>query len=256
VITPQAHDLGAYLAAGLEPEKILAEHFGRDSGFSRGRDAVLSVADHSYGLLPALPFAGANVPLAAGAALALRGGSSIVLILLDESFLSSGDAHEGLNFAAVLGLPLVVVVEEASRHAGSPSAQPVSVVDRAAAYGIPGVRVDGSDALAVFFATGELAARCRAGLGPSIVHASLGEFQVSGSRQWKRLDGRGRLAAFLRDEGIMNEEQRADLERAVERDVALAADWAEAERMPSGATSQVVYATASAVSARPVMDGR
>jgi TPP-dependent pyruvate/acetoin dehydrogenase alpha subunit len=253
---PQSRDLGAYLAAGLQPKRILAQHFGRESGFTGGRDGALSVGDLTHGLLPTLPFAGVNIPIAAGAALAMKSSTSIALTFLDESYISSGDAHEGLNFAAVLHLPLVVVVEGSSPDLGSATPRSVNIADRAAAYGISAQRADGCDPLAVFFAAGEAVARARAGLGPAIVHASVVESRADGTLSSSRLDGLSRLAAFLKDEGIMSEEQRADLERAIEQDAALAADWAEAERMPSETTSQVNYAQADAVSARPARHGR
>ena len=256
VIVPQAEDLGAYLAAGLQPERILAQHFGREAGFTNGRDGALSVGDLSHGLLPTLPFVGANVPLACGAALALRGGTAIALTFLDESYISSGDAHEGLNFAAVLRLPLVVIVQGSLVTSASPIASPAGITERAEAYGIHVQRVDGDDPLAVFFAAGEAVAGARSGLGPAIVHARASELGGDNSRSASRLDGLTRLAAFLRDEGIMSEEQRAELERAVEQDVALAADWAEAERMPSEASGPVVFAQAGAIEARPATDGR
>jgi pyruvate dehydrogenase E1 component alpha subunit/2-oxoisovalerate dehydrogenase E1 component len=167
---------GWALARGVPAADLFAELMGRDAPLNGGRggSAYLSSADH--GFLGENSIVGAGVPIAAGAAMAARhhGDCSVSVVAIGEGALNQGAVHEALNLAAVLDLPLVVVVENNVYSELTPIRDMVRVEPlsrRADAYGLPGVTVEGRDPWAVRDAVGEAVDRARAGQGPSLVEA-------------------------------------------------------------------------------------
>src|SRR5207253_7592099 len=153
-----------------------AELFGRIDGYCRGKGGSMHMVDVSLGILGANGIVGAGVPIATGAATAirLRGDDQVVACFFGDGAANIGAFHEGINLAATWRLPVVFVCENnlyaqftaQSLHAATPD---LSV--RGAAYGIPGISVDGNDVLAVSEVTGAAVARARAGEGPTLIEA-------------------------------------------------------------------------------------
>jgi TPP-dependent pyruvate/acetoin dehydrogenase alpha subunit len=149
---------------------------GRESPLCGGRagSAYLSSPDH--GLLGENSIVAAGLPIAVGAALAARfaGDGSVSVVSLGDGALNQGGAHEALNMAGVMGLPLVTVVENNGWAELTPAGAMVAtetLAERAAIYGMPGARIDGNDPTAVEAAVSEAVARARAGQGPSLIEA-------------------------------------------------------------------------------------
>lgn len=171
-LTHRGH--GQALAKGVSARSLMAELFGKETGCCKGRGGSLHVGDFSVGTLPAIAIVGASSPIAAGMAFAFKMHKQrrIVCNFFGDGTVNEGDWHEAVNLAAIWSLPVVFVCEN-NLYGVSTHITDVTLTkhisDRAAAYGIPGVTVNGNDAIAVHEAVGEAAERARNGKGPTLV---------------------------------------------------------------------------------------
>src|SRR6266566_3110122 len=174
VLAPLHRDLGAHLWRGLEPWQVMASFMGKATSPTGGRDGTLHYGRldlNIYNLPSHIP---ANYPVAIGMAFAAqyRGEDRVALAFCGDGSTSRGDWHESLNIASVLKLPAVFVIENNQFAYSTPlrlQTASATFAEKAAAYGMPGVKVDGTDVLAMHDATAEAVARARAGDGPSLV---------------------------------------------------------------------------------------
>jgi TPP-dependent pyruvate/acetoin dehydrogenase alpha subunit len=175
-ITSTHRGHGHCIARGARLDAMMAELLAKETGYCRGRGGSMHIADVATGNLGANGIVAGGVPIAAGAALAvkLRHGSEVVVSFFGDGAVNEGAWHEGTNLAAIWDLPVVFVCEN-NQYGMSMSVARASKVDRlsarAAAYGIPGVTVDGNDPQAVYDAVADAVHRARAGQGPSLVEA-------------------------------------------------------------------------------------
>jgi len=165
---------GHALAKGMEPRYLIAELFARATGCCRAKGGSMHVGDVSVGMLPAIAIVGANVPIAAGVALAARMQRSdrVAICFFGDGAANEGAWHEGLNVAAIWDLPVIFVCENNLYAASTPVSLAFkieNIADRAAGYGLPGVVVDGNDVLAVYQASREAIERARQGGGPTLI---------------------------------------------------------------------------------------
>jgi TPP-dependent pyruvate/acetoin dehydrogenase alpha subunit len=165
---------GHAIAKGLEPKHILAEILARGTGCCRGRGGSMHIGDITKGMLPALAIVAAGIPIAAGIALSfrLRGVPRVAVSFFGDGATNEGAFHEGLNLAAVWRLPAVFICENNLYGVStriSSTALVENLSDRAAAYGMPGVTVDGNSVLDVHAAAAEAVERARNGDGPALV---------------------------------------------------------------------------------------
>lgn len=150
---------GWVLARGVDPADLLGEIMGRESALNGGRagSAYLSAVDHAF--YGENSIVGAGVPIALGLGLACKssGDGTVPLVSIGDGAMNQGNVHEALNMASVLKVPLILVVENNGYAEMTPSSMLTAVpaAQRAAAYGIPGVEVDGNDPVAVFRAVAE-----------------------------------------------------------------------------------------------------
>lgn len=171
-VTYRGH--GHAIARGLEIESLFAEIMGRSSGCCRGVGGSMHFTDFSRGLIGAFAIVGAGLPVAVGAALSakLRGEDRVALTFFGDGTTNIGTFHEALNMAAVWKAPVVFVVENNLYGEYSPLRETTPIDDlaqRAGAYDIPGVIVDGQDVEAAHAAVATAVARARAGDGPSLL---------------------------------------------------------------------------------------
>jgi acetoin:2,6-dichlorophenolindophenol oxidoreductase subunit alpha len=175
-ITSTHRGHGHCIARGARLDAMMAELLAKETGYCRGRGGSMHIADVATGNLGANGIVAGGVPIASGAALAvrLRGGSEVVVSFFGDGAVNEGAWHEGVNLAAIWDLPVVFVCEN-NQYGMSMSVARASKVERlsirAAAYGIPGVTVDGNDPQAVHDAVAEAVSLARAGQGPSMVEA-------------------------------------------------------------------------------------
>ena len=172
VSTHRGH--GHAIAKGHEPRLMMAELFGRNTGYCHGRGGSMHVASRAVRNLGANGIVAGGLGIAAGAAMAIRqrNGSEIVLAFCSDGSSANGMWHEAMNLAAIWDLPVIFVLENNQYAVSTPirsSARVDHLSERASAYGMPGLTVDGNDAVVVFGAMQEPIRRARAGEGPSLV---------------------------------------------------------------------------------------
>lgn len=164
------------IAKGADIRRMMAEILGRADGCCRGMGGSMHIADIGAGNYGANGIVGACIPLATGVALAIKKDKSgkVMLVFFGDGASNQGVFHESLNIAALWNLPIVYVCENNLYGMSTCVAKTVSVPDiaqRAQAYGIPGVIVDGNDVPAVMDAVLEAADRARSGGGPTLIEA-------------------------------------------------------------------------------------
>ena len=182
--THRPHHLAIAHGVGLRP--MTAEIFGRETGLGRGRGGHMHLFD------PSTHFSCSGIiaeglPPALGQAFAFQrqGNARVAVAVTGEGAANQGAFHESLNLAALWQLPVVIVVEDNDWGISVPRSQSTSIAsnaDRAAAYGMPGVRVEGNSVEAVYEAAGEAIARARSGGGPSLI-------EVHTLRLWGHFEG-------------------------------------------------------------------
>jgi 2-oxoisovalerate dehydrogenase E1 component alpha subunit len=257
---PYYRDLGVVLVAGMTPYEIFLGLFAKaDDPTSGGRQMPAHWSSRRLGIISGSSPIGTQIPHAAGIAYAVkyRGEDAVVASWFGEGATSEGDWHEGLNFAGIHRLPVVFICEN-NRYAisveQSKQMAVANVADRAAAYGFPGVVVDGNDVLACFAAMNEAVARARSGQGPTLIECKTYRFQPHTSddddRSYRsreevekaRLhDPVSRFATYLtehdlaRDEEIssMAEEVKAELDDSIDK------AWNAADPDPATLTRHV-----------------
>ncbi|PKN30062.1 MAG: pyruvate dehydrogenase (acetyl-transferring) E1 component subunit alpha [Deltaproteobacteria bacterium HGW-Deltaproteobacteria-20] len=173
-ITSTHRGHGHCIAKGADVGRMFAEFFGRIDGYCRGRGGSMHIADVKTGNLGANGIVGGGLPIAVGAALSIKrlGRKDVALCFFGDGANNEGAFHEALNIASVWKLPVVFVCEN-NKYGMSTSTERstavANVADRASAYAMPGVTVDGNDFKAVAEASFAATERARAGDGPSLI---------------------------------------------------------------------------------------
>jgi acetoin:2,6-dichlorophenolindophenol oxidoreductase subunit alpha len=172
VSTHRGH--GHAIAKGHDPRLMMAELFGKETGYCHGRGGSMHVASRSIRNLGANGVVAGGLGIATGSALAIkqRGGSEVVVAFCSDGASANGMWHESMNLAAIWDLPVIFVLENNQYAVSTPirdSARVEHLSSRAAGYGMPGVTVDGNDAAIVYGAMQEPLRRARAGEGPSLL---------------------------------------------------------------------------------------
>jgi pyruvate dehydrogenase E1 component alpha subunit len=152
----------------------MAEILGKRTGYCKGKGGSMHIADFSIGMLGATAVVGAGIPIATGAGLSikLRKTDQVVACFFGEGASNQGTFHEGINMAAIWKLPVIFICENNLYAMGTRQSMVMAienVADRAVAYGIPGVVVNGNDVLAVYEAAQKAVERARKGEGPTLI---------------------------------------------------------------------------------------
>lgn len=249
LVAPMHRDLAAYLMRGIPVRQVFAQFLDREGGLTRGRDGNVHMGDPRRGVLPFISHMAASVPVAAGMALACRqrGESRVVLTFFGDGATSTGAWHEGVNFAAVLRLPLVLVLENNQYAYSTPVSRQTAArafVDKAAGYGIAGVSVDGNDVLAVYGAARQAVDRARGGGGPTLIecltmrvrgHSEADTFTYVPHALVEEWTARDPITLFerrLREEGHLSLEGDEAMQARIAREVEEGLAWAEASPEP------------------------
>lgn len=240
-ITSTHRGHGHCIAKGADVTSMLAELLGKETGYCRGRGGSMHIADVDGGNLGANGIVAGSIPIAAGAALALkqRGSDRVVVCFFGDGAANEGGFHEALNMAATWKLPVIFICE--NNHYGMSMAWSKAVAidrlsKRADAYGFPGETVDGNDILEVRGAVGEAVKRARSGEGPSFVECltyrykghSKSDKNLYRTREeiseWRDKDPTFRFARRALEEGWLDQatvdtlpdEAQQKIERAIE----------------------------------------
>jgi len=247
---------GHALAKGIPPREVMAELFGKATGCSRGRGGSMHLYAPDAGFLGTNGLVAAGIPIAAGAALAakFRGAGQVAVSFFGDGASNHGAFHEGLNLAGAWNLPAVFVCENNLYATETPlriATRNQDISSRAAAYGIPGVAMDGNDVEAVSAAAAEAIARARAGDGPTLLECRTYRFlghhegdPGTGYRSreeveaWKKRCPIALEKARLLERGEAGETALQALEQEVEATIADAVRFAEASPRPDPAEAR------------------
>jgi TPP-dependent pyruvate/acetoin dehydrogenase alpha subunit len=251
---------GHNIAKGANTAKMMAEILGRETGYCKGRGGSMHIAAFETGSLGALAVVGSGIPLAVGAGLAfkLRSEDRVAVPFTGEGGTNTGNWHEGMNMAAIWSLPVIFVLEN-NHYAVSTNVDDVIKVkdlsQRAQAYGMPGVRVDGFDAVGVYEAAAEAVARARRGEGPTLLVTECyrleghyaGEPEVYRSRTevkeyWQR-EPLGRFRRDMTQAGKVTAAELDAIDAEVRQEILDAVEFAKNSPMPDPATAmEYIYA--------------
>ncbi|MCE3550215.1 thiamine pyrophosphate-dependent dehydrogenase E1 component subunit alpha [Pseudonocardia sp. RS11V-5] len=186
---------GHCIAKGVEVKPMMAEIYGKLTGSCHGKGGSMHIADLSKGMLGANGIVGGGPPLICGRALASqkRGDGGVGVAFFGDGASNQGTTLESLNLATIWNLPAIFVAENngyAEATSSSWSVATDDIADRAAAFGMPGVIVDGFDFFAVHEAAGEAVARARAGGGPTLIEVKFTRYygHFEGDQQLYRAD--------------------------------------------------------------------
>ena len=165
---------GNCIAKGADLKLMMAELFGKSTGYCKGKGGSMHIADFQGGNLGANGIVGGGLPIAVGAGISIqnRETDQVAVCFFGDGATNQGTFHESLNLAALWKLPVIFVCENNLYGLSTPVRESISVVkisDRAMAYGIPGVSLDGNDIIAVYTAMKEAVERARAGEGPTLL---------------------------------------------------------------------------------------
>ena len=165
---------GHCIAKGADINRMMAELYGRETGYCKGKGGSMHIADFDIGMLGANGIVAGGIPIITGAAFAaqLRGAGSVAVCCFGDGASNAGSFHESINIAASWNLPIIYVCENNLWAVNTPSKASMPIDDiatRATAYGIPGIVVDGNDVLAVREVATEAVDRARNGEGPSLI---------------------------------------------------------------------------------------
>ncbi len=251
---------GHNIAKGGSVRRMMAEFLGKETGYCRGRGGSMHIADVEGRNLGANGVVAGGVPIAVGVGLSMKiqKRDEIVLSFFGDGAANLGPFHEAMNMAAIWDLPVVYICEN-NQYAMSYSVDKAFAVDkisdRAAAYGMPGVTVDGNDVMAVYEAVSEAVQRARAGEGPSLIENvtyrwrghSKSDANVYRTREeiqaWKEKDPITRFRKQLLDEEILTSEQADALIEEADAIIEDAVEFAESSPEPSlDAIEEGVYA--------------
>ncbi|MBM3263267.1 MAG: thiamine pyrophosphate-dependent dehydrogenase E1 component subunit alpha [candidate division Zixibacteria bacterium] len=249
VLVPMHRVIGAHFLRGHTPVDMMLQYYGRADAPTKGRDGNMHCGNWSKKIVGMISHLGSNIPTAAGIALAsnLQGLDVVALTYIGEGGTSIGDFHEGVNFAAVRRLPLVVIIENNRYAYSTPTDLEYAcenLIDRAEGYGIPGELIDGTDIREVYRATQTAVARARAGKGPTLIEAKcyrlLGHAQHDNAwyvdkgylEEGRRHDPVAKCARLLLDLGAVTPEELSDIDAGVAKEVDEAVEIAEKNPLP------------------------
>jgi len=251
-ITSTHRGHGHLIAKGGDLKLMMAELYGRKTGYCKGKGGSMHIADVGLGILGANGIVGGGPPIATGAALSAqyRGTDQVAVCFFGDGASNQGTFHEGLNLASIWKLPVIFVCENNFYGISMSQARHMHVADiadRAAAYDIPGVVVDGNDVLAVYEAAQEAVKRARAGEGPTLIECKTyrhrGHFEgdptVYRSKEeletWLKKDPIRRFEAKLLEMGLLTAEESKRIDSELRARVEEAVAFAEASPYPAPA---------------------
>ncbi len=262
ILSPLIRNLGSMLVKGATPLEILKQYMARDDSPTRGRELNIHFGDLERGFVGQISHLGDMVPVMAGVALSfkLRKEPRVVLVYVGDGATSTGAFHEGINFAAVQRVPMVVIVENNGYAYSTPTAKQTaaaSFADKGIGYGIPGVTADGNDVLATYEVTREAVNRARSGGGVTLIelmtyrrkghaeHDNQSYVPPGEGERWAAdNDPLDRYAARLTGEFGVVAADLAAMDARVQQEIDVATDTAERSGVPQALDAlEGVYAT-------------
>jgi TPP-dependent pyruvate/acetoin dehydrogenase alpha subunit len=243
---------GHCIAKGADLDRMMAELYGRETGYCKGKGGSMHIADFNIGMLGANGIVAGGISIITGAGLAaqLEGKGRVAVSFFGDGASCAGPFHESLNIAAAWKLPMIYVCENNLWAVNTSAEKALAVQDvaaRAAGYGIPGVIVDGNDIFAVHEAAAEAVARARAGDGPTLIECKTYRHRRHTERPtqpdirpqteidaWLKKDPIDRLVAHLQgQQGQLSDEEWKAMDDEILAKVEAAVDFAKASPFPA-----------------------
>lgn len=241
---------GHIVAKGGDLKYMMAEIFGRSTGYCKGKGGSMHIADRDKGILGANGIVGAghNIAIGAGLSAQYRNTDQVCVCFFGDASTNQGTFHESLNLAAIWRLPVIFVCENNNYGISMSQARHQAIkdiADRGAAYGVPGVVVDGNDVLAVREAAEEAIARARKGQGPTLLECKTyrwrGHFEGDAAaykpkeeqEAWLKKDPIKRFVEFMKENSIMPDEEIAAVDAQIQAEVIEAVKFAEESPFPA-----------------------
>jgi TPP-dependent pyruvate/acetoin dehydrogenase alpha subunit len=230
---------------------MMAELYGRQTGYCKGKGGSMHIADFAIGMLGANGIVAGGIAIVTGAGLAaqMEGKGGVAVSFFGDGASNAGPFHECLNIAAAWKLPMLYVCENNLYAAQTAAASTLAIGDvaaRAAGYGIPGVVVDGNDIFAVYQAASRAVERARAGGGPTLIECKTYRWRAHTERRgqpdprdkaeleaWKQRDPIADLAQRLSEQGHLDEAALEKIDRDVMAALEAAVAFAEASPFPA-----------------------
>ena len=251
-ITPLIRDLGAVLVKGIRPRDIFAQYIAKAWGPSGGKDLNIHFGDMQKGFIGPISHLGDMIPVMTGILLGgrLKNKKFVGVAYIGDGGMSTGAFHEGLNFAAVQRLPLIVIAEHNHYAYSTPTSLQTAVRDlaeKAAGYGIPAHIVDGNDVVACYEVTRHAAEYARRGGGAVLIEAKTyrrkghaehddQRYVASGEIEWWEThnDPIDRFERYLLECNVAKKEQLEEIVAGVLREIDEDCAWAESSPLPEG----------------------
>lgn len=249
-ITSTHRGHGHIIAKGGDLKFMMAELCGKATGYCKGKDGSMHIADREKGILGANGIVGAGHDIAVGAGLSVlyRGTDQVCACFFGDGSTNQGTFHEALNMASIWKLPIIFVCENnnygismsQSRHQNIKD-----VADRGVAYGIPGVAVDGNDVMAVMEAASAAVDRARKGQGPTLLECKTyrwrghfegdpGKYKPKAEQEaWLKKDPLPRFQTFLKENQFLTQEELDALDRQVTEELEAAVQFAQESPDPT-----------------------
>jgi TPP-dependent pyruvate/acetoin dehydrogenase alpha subunit len=251
---------GHNIAKGADSKRMMAEILGKETGYCKGRGGSMHIAAFETGSLGALAVVASGIPLAVGAALAfkMRGEDRVTAPFTGDAGSNTGNWHEGLNMASIWDLPVIFVLENNQYGVSTNIRDSVNIDDlsiRAQSYGIPGVRVDGFDVLAVYEAAVKAVERARRGEGPTLLVTEsyrieghyAGEPEVYRERaevdEYRKKDPIPRFRTYLIEEEKASQAELDTIDAEIKQEMVEAVKFARESPQPDPSTAMdYIYA--------------
>lgn len=242
---------GHCIAKGADLDRMMAELYGRQTGYCKGKGGSMHIADFGIGMLGANGIVAGGIAIVTGAGLAaqMEGKGAVAVSFFGDGASNAGPFHECLNIAATWKLPMLYVCENNLYAAQTPAAATHALGDvaaRAAGYGIPGIIVDGNDVFAVHQAASRAVDRARSGGGPTLIECKTYRWRAHTERAgqldprdkgeiaaWKEKDPIARLERQLREQSVLDDRRMEALEGGVIAAIEAAVAFAEASPFPT-----------------------
>ncbi|WP_107728636.1 thiamine pyrophosphate-dependent dehydrogenase E1 component subunit alpha [Desmospora activa] len=249
-ITSTHRGHGHCIAKGADVKRMMAELFGRETGYCKGKGGSMHIADLDLGNLGANGIVGGGIPIAVGSALTskLKNLGYVTICFFGDGAANEGSFHESINLAAIWDLPVIFICEN-NQYGMSGSTKEMfrvkNISERGLGYGIPGVTIDGNDLFAVMKAVSEATERARVGDGPTLIEAKTYRWKGHSKsdakkyrtreeeQEWRnRRDPIKRYTEQLIQEGILDEDRAEAVRKQAKEEIEEAVRFAEESPFP------------------------
>lgn len=249
-ITSTHRGHGHLIAKGGKINKMMAELYGKKTGYCKGKGGSMHIADMELGILGANGIVGAGITIATGAGLSakLRGTDQVTLCFFGDGASNTTRFHEGINLAAIWDLPVIFIIEN-NHYAESTSISSTcklkNLSERAVAYGIPGETIESNNVIEIYEKVGRAIDRARKGKGPSIVECKTyriygheeGDLQTYKEKSdiiaWEKKDPIKIFKKYLVEEGILTEAEASKINQEVKTELEEAVKFAKESPYPA-----------------------